>query len=676
MSVLPPAEDILSTTLEAEGPEWQSGWITSLTQGSLTILAATVSIWFLETGDAWDVTYDRALNLIMIAGLVLTILMTQTDWRQKQNIIELFLRGSVVWLLVQLGLLLFTLQPIQTVQRELTETLIWFPTVLVWTLLATGSLRSLQPVLYATLIGLMVVMVLGGSYWTYHLGWNNSLVANLLQLLISSLTAFLMLRFSLQRLERLKFAQGERQALAALAYRDLLTELPNRLALERELSDMTRPGATPFSLLVIDVDSFKVINDTLGHAAGDQVLRGVAQALMRGEQRGARAFRISGDEFVVLAPGFGTEHAEALARSFQRDLTEHPDQDVGVRVGLSVGISRFPDDGQTPQALLRHADSAMYSVKRSGRGRVKAYREDQDLQTERFQQLARVLGQSRQPGEEGFYLKYQPIFNLLTGKIAKVEALLRWQHAEMGLIVPQEFIRVAEQTGQLPHLGLWALERACREALAWPITLSVNVSATQLCQPDFAVDVASILSRTGFPSERLELELTETAQLYENDRVQVNLSELCSQGVSLSIDDFGAGYSNLARLRSMQLTGIKLDRSLIQDLPAEDEFSHLVSEAVLDLSYLYSLDLTAEGLETQEHVDAVCAMGFELGQGFALSRPLSAEALTDQLRANAATQPRNLCAGNFGADTASEPLPAPLRAVISRGAASRLPEKR
>ncbi|WP_261664368.1 EAL domain-containing protein [Deinococcus sp. Marseille-Q6407] len=275
----------------------------------------------------------------------------------------------------------------------------------------------------------------------------------------------------------------------------------------------------------------------------------------------------------------------------------------------------------------------MYAVKREERGQVRPYHAEQDQQTERFQHVARAIGQSSQPVEDGFRLVYQPIYDLRTGRIVKAETLLRWDHGELGALSPAEFIPVAERIGQMPRLGSWVLEQACQEARSWDdVKVSVNVSAHQLTRSDFAAQVAGVLQASGLSSQQLELELTETAQLYGDERVERNLEELDRLGIGLSIDDFGAGYANLSRLRSLQISGIKLDRSLIDPLPAGDDFCHLITEAMAALSYRYSLDLTAEGLETQEHIDLVYEMGCPLGQGFALSPPLPPDALRDLLR--------------------------------------------
>ncbi|MDO4263599.1 MAG: EAL domain-containing protein, partial [Deinococcus sp.] len=556
---------------------------------------------------------------------------------------QLLMVGAL-WLLLKLGLLLTVNSDPQVLMREMNESAVWLPTLLVWSMLVSANSpaatpRTTPPIWPGLVLALMTLTsVLGGAYWSRRVGWSPEMTAALSQLVLTSLLAYLGMKYFTQRMQRLRFQEGEREVLTRMAYHDLLTKLPNRRSLEDELRRVTTQGSPHFALLFIDVDSFKVVNDTMGHDQGDRLLQIVAQTMNAAAP--AQSFRLSGDEFVMLLPSADGDQATSLAWELQRDIAAHGDRELGLGISISIGISCFPQDGTTAQELLRHADSAMYGVKREGRGQIKPYRAEQDQATERFQHIARAIGQSCTPEEDGFSLVYQPIYDLLTGRIVKAETLLRWHHAELGSLSPAEFVPVAERTGQIARLGLWALEGACREACHWPpgIKVSVNVSAYQLARSGFAAQVQEILERTGLSSTALELELTETAQLYGDDRVEENLAELERLGVHLSLDDFGAGYANFTRLRSLQFSGIKLDRSLTEYLPQGDEFCHLITESVSAMAYHYSLDLTAEGLETQEHIELVYAMGCPLGQGFALCPPITAP----ELRALFTQPPRQL----------------------------------
>ncbi|WP_162485458.1 putative bifunctional diguanylate cyclase/phosphodiesterase [Deinococcus deserti] len=441
--------------------------------------------------------------------------------------------------------------------------------------------------------------------------------------------------FYLSRTSSLSRLQSEREALQQLAYHDLLTGLPGRLSLERQLDGMTRPEVQPFALLFVDVDSFKVINDTLGHAAGDRLLKTLGGELRRVAGEDAQVFRLSGDEFVVLLPGVRSAEAEAAARRIQEEAPRLPSTRVGVETTLSIGLSLCPDDAQTPSELLRHADSAMYAVKRSGRRHVRRYRPDQHAATERFQLLARELGHAL--ARQELRLVYQPIFSLTDGEIVKIEALVRWQHPVLGPVGPDEFIPVAERVGLITPIGLWVLQESCQQLTHLPgLMLSVNVSGLQLMQRDFVPGVLEVLDNLSLNPQQLELELTETSLLHEDQRAVTALRALQAQGVRVALDDFGAGYSNLTRLRNLPISDVKLDRSFVTCFLDDDDQQRQQAEqllrGVLDIARSLNVTVTAEGLETPALVRLAMEMGCDLGQGYALSLPLSAPEVQDLVR--------------------------------------------
>ncbi|GHG05702.1 hypothetical protein GCM10017783_17830 [Deinococcus piscis] len=633
----------LSVTLpdstELDAPDLSRGWQQLMIQGALTVMVSALAAVLWSTGDAWDRQIDQPMYGLLTAIMLIGIAVSRRDNVPLMVLTWFLLQLSSLWLLLKLTLLLSINSDSEVFLREMNESILWLPILLVWSMLVMANSSEQKSWPATVLAAVTGISLLGGAYWTAQTGWNSAIATSLSQLLLASFLAYSGMKYFSQRVQRLRFQEGEREALTRMAYHDLLTGLPNRRSLEEQLRDMTAEDSPPFALLFIDVDSFKVINDTMGHDQGDLLLQTVARTFTTAVPP-AKAFRLSGDEFVVLLPSADGPQAEQLACQFQRDIAARGDLELGLSISISIGISCFPEDGTTAQELLRHADSAMYTVKREGRGQIKPYRAEQDQASERFQHIARAIGQSCDPDCEGFSLLYQPIYDLRTGRIVKAETLVRWDHPELGHLSPTEFIPVAERTGQIARLGLWVLEEACREALHWPagIKVSVNVSAYQLARSGFAEQVQDVLERSGLSSHALELELTETAQIYGDAQLEQNLAELDRMGVHLSLDDFGAGYANLSRLRSLRFAGIKLDRSLTEYLPEGDEFCHLITESVSAVAYHYSLDLTAEGLETQEHIDLVYALGCPLGQGYALSPPLAAP----DLRALFTQPPRQL----------------------------------
>ncbi|MDO4245382.1 MAG: EAL domain-containing protein [Deinococcus sp.] len=628
----------LKADADAEMALFRRGWRWLLVATAGVAVTASGVALLLGVGDGWDVTFDRFLYLLL---LLLSLSVSANGLRRGSHtskaLVQLLV-GFSIWLLFKLLLLLLVVEQPQVLLRELTESLFWLPLTIAWGLVVGAGLHR-PGLLRSTVLGLLVVCLVGGSFWLWRRGWNPSVIQALTQLLLVTTTGYLGVEYFLKWLERVRYGQGERETLARLAYTDLLTSLPNRLQLQDELTRRTQTfSEEPFALLFVDVDSFKVINDTLGHEAGDLLLQNVALILQEASQREAddQAYRLSGDEFVVLLSGRTSAQVVAEAEEWQRQLQDKTRRS-GFSTTLSIGISLYPDDASTSEELLRHADSAMYAVKRSGRGQVRRYQHEYDAQTERFQQLARAL----QPPyhEAGFSLAYQPIYDLTSELPVKAEALLRWRHPQLGHVSPTEFIPVAERSGQISDIGQWVLQEASRSAvgwaaLGWPqLSLSVNVSPMQLSRPDYAQQVQATLEEVGFAPGRLELELTETAALYEDHRIQANLDQLERLGIGISIDDFGAGYSNLSRLRSLRISTLKLDRSLIRDLPNEDgEFSRLLTRTAVSLAQQRHLSTTAEGLETAAYVEAARQLGCTLGQGYALSYPLSEEQLADLLR--------------------------------------------
>ncbi len=583
-------------------------------------VVATSLAQLMGRGDGWD-AIDRwlygALGLSILGSWLL--LLRRVSFTASAVLWPVV--SSAVFLSLKLGLLLLLASP-PVMMAELTESFFWLTPVLLCGLLAQDS-----PLARRVALGLLGwVSALSAAYGIKHLTdpAARTVVMALLQLNLAAWVSAVVVRLYVPQRERLTLASGERAALEKLAYTDLLTGLPNRLHLEQSLDEHVKSAAdTPLTLLFIDLNSFKVVNDTLGHAEGDRLLCSVSQVLLDAAPQGL-VCRLSGDEFVVALPGQGIAAGMALSEVIQRQLARSS-QRWDFRITASIGMSVYPDDAQTPAELLRHADSAMYAVKRGGKANVRRYRQA-DAVTERNQILARDLLDGLERRE--FSLLYQPIFELSSAQPVKVEALLRWQHPSLGAISPEHFIPVAERGGGIAAVGQWALREACRTARRWPgLRVCVNVSALQLFQRDFAQQVEQALTETGLSAAQLELEFTETMLLPGDAHLTGVLRDLRCLGVALCIDDFGTGYSNLSRLRTLPVQGLKLDRSFTAALssPAERAYPLALMEAVVKIGTLRGIEVTIEGIETAQQLTCVRELGQVLVQGRLLGEPLSAE---------------------------------------------------
>ncbi|MFB9992907.1 putative bifunctional diguanylate cyclase/phosphodiesterase [Deinococcus oregonensis] len=420
--------------------------------------------------------------------------------------------------------------------------------------------------------------------------------------------------------------------LERVANTDILTNLRNRRYLERYLQDyLENPKSNLLSLMFIDIDSFKLVNDTLGHTKGDELLKQISILLLRLCGPTAVVTRLNGDEFVVVLPELGGEQAEQLSREIlnhlQKDGLELGTEFKNFRLTLSIGISTYPENGLTTDELLRHADSAMFAVKRNGKQNVRRYNPADDADTEYRQELGRELAGALERGE--ISLVFQPLYDLQTGGLVKAEVLMRWHHPVFGWVSPAAFIPVAEQAGLINTLGLWALQQSCQYAQQWPeVVLCVNVSLLQLFQSNFAQQISEFLQEYDVPAGRLELELTETTLMQDNSNTIMGLITLRKTGLSLTIDDFGIGYSNLARLRTFPVEGLKMDQSFTRHLAGSELDQRYAKEmiyAVVQISDIAGLQVTAEGIETLEQLQAVRALGCHTGQGYFLARPCGPE---------------------------------------------------
>jgi diguanylate cyclase (GGDEF)-like protein len=433
------------------------------------------------------------------------------------------------------------------------------------------------------------------------------------------------------------------EQLSYLAHHDVLTGLPNRALLDERLDhelQRVRRSGQGVALMFIDLDGFKTINDSLGHAAGDRLLQEVARRLRASIRDADTAARLGGDEFVVVMTELSQpEDAGVLAGKLLTLLGEPVD--VGgrrVTVSASIGVAVFPQDGGDRGSLMMAADSAMYAAKANGRNHVSFYTRALASRALRRLDVEQGLRRSLERGEMA--LHFQPIVGLDDGRLVAAEALLRWQRNEGAPIAPQQFVPIAEDSGLIESIGLFVLERACGHAADWRAAglalprLCVNVSPRQLERGDFAGRLQQMLADAGMPPEQLEVEVTETA-LRAGAASLRQLDTLKELGVAIAIDDFGTGYSSLSALKHLPLDRLKIDRSFVHDLP-DDPSALAIVETIVAMSRTLGLRVTAEGIETSAQLAALRRIGCEDGQGFLLGSPLTAEAFAGRLRAGAA----------------------------------------
>ncbi|MBC7206531.1 MAG: EAL domain-containing protein [Methyloversatilis sp.] len=422
-----------------------------------------------------------------------------------------------------------------------------------------------------------------------------------------------------------------------LAHHDALTGLPNRLLFDDRFEraiEQARRAQQRCILLFLDLDSFKGVNDTLGHGVGDELLRAVSIRLREALRRSDTLARLGGDEFVVLTGSAQPEDASHLAMKLLGALRDP--FDLGgeqIRITGSIGIAVFPDHGTDRNVLMRAADIAMYSAKSQGRNRYQFFTTDMSERTQERMQMEQGL--RRAIDNDALEVHYQPQLRLSDAHVIGVEALVRWPHPELGMISPARFIPVAEESGIIETLGMWVLRRACHDIVGLPdndgrqMRLAVNVSVRQFMREDFVAHVLEVLTETGFPAESLELEITEsTLQVIEHSAGI--LDALKRLGVSISIDDFGTGYSSLSVLRGLPIDRIKIDRSFIIDLTESDDARAMI-EAMLALGRSLRMTTIAEGIELSEQAELLLRLGCSEGQGYLFARPMSASQLRQSL---------------------------------------------
>ena len=428
---------------------------------------------------------------------------------------------------------------------------------------------------------------------------------------------------------------------------DPLTGLPNRLLLLERLEHALQRSVRsrhPVAILFVDLDRFKLVNDSHGHLIGDELLVAVADRMAGLIRPGDTLARLSGDEFVIICEEITKKlQIHMIARRIVEALrAPFPLDDVVVEVSASVGIAFSTPKGTDPEELLREADIAMYQAKRRGGGTHQVVDVREQGLAERMVTLQRDLGLAVERGE--LRNEYQPIVRSSDGRILGAEALLRWDHPAFGLIPPTTLIPLAEQSGAINDIGRWVLERACPDLRRWseggeggggdldPFTfgMAVNVSAHQLMAPDFVATVAEVLEATGTLPHNLTLEITESVFIHDPKRARVVLSDLKALGVLIALDDFGTGYSSLSFLKHFPVDSVKIDRIFTADL-VHDSASHAIASKMIELAHLLDLSVVTEGVETVAQRDEALLLGSECYQGYYFARPMSAERLSDLL---------------------------------------------
>jgi diguanylate cyclase (GGDEF)-like protein len=464
--------------------------------------------------------------------------------------------------------------------------------------------------------------------------------------LVTLLLSLLILTLSRSRERALQMVAEKTGQLRHQAMHDALTGLPNRvLAIDRaeQMLARARRAEQPIAVLYIDIDGFKHINDTFGHAVGDTFLKAVAARLETVVRGGDTAARLAGDEFIVLleastldvGPELVAERVLDVLRE-PYDLTEEIGRDLSVTASIGVAYGRH----ETAEELLADADVALYAAKEAGRNQHVTY--ESGMQTAAQDRITLEMDLADALAEEQLFLVYQPTFDLKSERTTGVEALLRWRHAERGVIAPDVFIPIAERSGLILSIGRWVLHMATRQAAAWraaghELSISVNVSGRQLDHDELIDDVRSALAESGLEPSALTVEITETALMKDPEATARRLNAIKALGVRVAVDDFGTGYSSLAYLRQFPVDTLKIDRAFVQGIASSKESAALI-QTLIDLGKSLNLETLGEGIEDLAQLEHLQRARCDSGQGFLYARPLEADALTDFLSSRPADQ--------------------------------------
>ena len=429
------------------------------------------------------------------------------------------------------------------------------------------------------------------------------------------------------------------EELEYVATHDFLTKLPNRVLFHDRLQQAvvrTMRTSNVGALFFLDLDRFKNVNDNLGHHVGDDLLIQVSERLLAVCRTSDTLARLGGDEFTLVVEGL--EENSELAVIAEKILQAFEDPfSLGaykLEISVSIGISVFPRDSSDVNELIKHADTAMYSAKESGRNTYRFY--TQELTTNAFEYFAMEIALQKAIERDEFYLLYQPQFNIITNEMIGVEALLRWRHPDMGVLSPGVFIHVAEYSGKIKAIGEWVIGKVCEQCMQWDVeglpqfTVSLNLSRKQLVLPGLSEYVKNVLEESKIRGDRLEFEITESAILDQKDTAYDNLKELQKMGIRMAIDDFGTGYSSLVNLKQFPLSRLKIDKSFVRDV-FRDPNDEAIIRATIALGKSFNLNIIAEGVEKEEQRDFLLKEGCHEAQGFLYSDPVTPESISEIL---------------------------------------------
>ena len=592
------------------------------------ILAFFIGLFFeLRSGDPTPfdlVCYPLAGTTLLVLELLLL--------KRRINYIAVastIIGMSSVFFLGKLAYLL-TFYSGPDVQAQLTETFFWIPSCfLLAVFIPKARLAHLLSTLFFCALGALTVFFV---MFSPNAATQPKLAHALIQLALANLTFFIVTRALIGMRVSLSRSQTELAVMERLAHTDQLTQTPNRLKFEAEV-DKRIGREERFAVCFLDLDNFKHVNDSLGHAFGDELLVAATRRMQGQLREGDLLARVSGDEFILLLQ---TENAQGKAVAvLERVVDALADpfrlEDKRIDVTVSAGLSHYPEDAKTTETLLRYADIAMYEAKEAGKGQIQAFSAASEAALERRQRLATDLKTAAARGE--LEVVYQPIIDLQSGRATRLEALLRWTHPDLGPISPGEFIPVAESNGTIPLISTWVLREACRElkrlhGRGWSeLKMAVNVSPIWFASATFETEVSGILRTCRVAGSSLELELTEGVLIDNVERGQVLLTRLRAKGINIAIDDFGTGFSSLAYLKHFEIDTLKIDRSFISDLKNTRDLPHTslaLFEAFSALSRTLDIALVAEGIETEAQLEVARSFGTQLGQGYYFSKPVSA----------------------------------------------------
>jgi len=426
--------------------------------------------------------------------------------------------------------------------------------------------------------------------------------------------------------------QAQNEAITKLATTDPLTGLPNRLVCHDRINQAlkrVKRQKGEFSLLFIDLDRFKVINDTLGHHFGDQLLRKVAKRLIKCVRESDTVARLGGDEFTVLLEDISRDYVpSAIAEKILKALAKpYLINDRELNITASIGIGIYPANGDSVVEIFKNADTAMYCVKENGRNNFMAYDRWMNDKAIEMMDMENYLRKALDAGE--FSLLYQPKLNVATGKIVALEALLRWENPVLGCIPPDRFIPLAESTGLIHPIGAWVIHEVCRQNREWqqqglkPVEVAVNISSLQIADARFIESIDQALIDSGMQTRYLELEITESTIMRSDKIVMDNIAKLKERGLMLSIDDFGTGYSSLSVIKQFPIDSLKIDQSFVRDIDNDPDDEAIVT-TIIAMARNLKLSVIAEGVETAEQMQCLINKGCDLIQGYWVSRPLDA----------------------------------------------------